>query len=188
MPSQAPFKPRLWNADYSQLELRIFASVTGTRWMIETYMDPNGDIHAATGERVFGIPKAQQTPTMRVKAKTLNFGMAYGAEGENVEEQIMTNALRYPELEIRVPSLQECKDMVKQFWRAAPEAMEWKNAVVEIVRERGFSETLYGRRRYLPHIRSGNSELRSHAARQAVNHVIQGTAADIIKMAALLIY
>lgn len=177
----------LWNADYSQLELRIFASVTRCQWMVNTFAE-GGDIHAATAEFVLGIPKAQQTPVIRVRAKTLNFGMAYGAQGETVEDQIMTFALRYPELEIAIPSLAECKEMVKLYWQRAPEAQEWKDFYTELVRDRGYSETLYGRRRYLPFIRSQNQDLRSGAERQAINHVIQGTAADIIKMAALLVH
>lgn len=179
----------LWNADYSQLELRIFASVTRTRWMVETFLDPDGDIHAATCVNVLGVSRADaKIPHVRVKGKTLNFGIGYGATGETVEEQIMTFALRYPELDIKIPSLVECKEMVKAFWQRAPEALEWKEFYVELVRDRGYSETLYGRRRYLPFIRSLNQDLRAGAERQAINHVIQGTAADIIKLAALMIY
>lgn len=178
----------LWNADYSQLELRIFASVTKCRWMVEEFMNPDGDIHAATGQYVLGIPKHQQTPAIRTRSKTLNFGMAYGAAGETVEDQIMTFALRYPNLDIKIPSLAECNEMVKLYWQRAPEAQEWKDWYIEVVRDRGYSETMYGRRRYLPFIRSMNQDLRSGAERQAINHVIQGTAADIIKMASLMIY
>ena len=181
--------PMLWNADYSQLELRIFAYVTKCRWMVDTFQQ-DGDIHAATGQIVLGISPAElkANPSMRTRAKTLNFGMAYGAQGETVEEQIIKTALQRPDLNIKIPSLAECKEMVKTFWTKAPEAKEWVIFIQELVRDRGYSETLYGRRRYLPFIRSNNSELRAHAERQAVNHVIQGSAADIIKNAALMLW
>jgi DNA polymerase-1 len=178
----------LWQADYSQLELRIFASVTKTRWMVETFLDPDGDIHAATALQVLGIPKENQTKSVRTRAKTLNFGMAYGAQGETVEEQITIYALRYPELDIDIPPLVECKAMVDKFWKKSPEAVEWKDYVVDVARDRGYTETLYGRRRYYPFIRSMNRELSQKAEREAINHIIQGTAADIIKMAALMLW
>lgn len=188
MTSAAP-KPVIWQADYSQLELRIFASVTKTRWMIETFADPAGDIHAATAMRVLGVTATQaKQPDVRTRAKVLNFGMAYGAQGETVEEQIIVFALRNPELPIKIPSLQECRDMVKAYWNAAPEAEAWREFYLDVVRNQGFSETLYGRRRYLPHINHPSADLRSHSERQAINHVIQGTAGDIIKMAALMLW
>lgn len=177
----------LWDADESQLELRIFAFVTKCQWMIQTFQE-DGDIHAATGEVVLGVPRQRQDASFRVRAKTLNFGIAYGGQGEAVEEQIIKVALQRPELNIQVPTLAECKELVKKFWQRAPEAMEWVQFIQELVRDRGYSETLYGRRRYLPFIRSQNSELRMRAERQAVNHVIQGTAADIIKNAALMLW
>lgn len=181
-------KSVLWAADYSQLELRIFASVTKTRWMVETFLDPNGDIHAATAERVLGIPKEKQTPSVRTRSKNLNFGMAYGAQGETIENQIIVFALRNPEMQITIPSLSECRDMVKDYWKAAPEAAEWKEWYLDRCRELGYSETLYGRRWYLPHLRHPSQDLRARAERQAVNLHIQGTASDIIKQAQLMLH
>lgn len=179
-----------WNADYSQLELRIFARATGCKWMLDTFINGanGGDIHAATCAMVLGVRKEDQTPSIRIRGKTLNFGMAYGAAGETIEEQIIKFALANPELALALPSLAECKELVKLFWDRAPEAREWVQFIKELCRDRGYSETLFGRRRYLPDIRSNNDEYRSTAERQAVNHVIQGTAADIIKNAALMIW
>lgn len=180
--------PAIWQMDYSQLELRIFASATKTQWMLETFADPKGDIHAATAMNVLGIPIAKQTPDIRTRAKTLNFGMAYGAQGETVEEQITVFALRNPDKNISIPSLAECKEMVKLYWQRAPEAQEWKDYMIETFRDRGYAETLYGYRRYLPFIRSGNPSLRQAAEREGINHIIQGTAGQIIKQAGLLIW
>ena len=188
MAKSATHEAALWQMDYSQLELRIFASVTKTSWMLETFADPDGDIHAATGFRVLGVPPEHQTPDLRTRAKTLNFGMAYGAQGETVEEQITVYALRNPDKEIRIPSLAECKAMVKLYWERAPEAQAWKEFVIEMMKDRGYAETLYGFRRYLPHIRSYNSELRGAAEREGINHIIQGTAGQIIKQASLMIW
>lgn len=177
----------IWNADYSQLELRIFAFASKCRAMIETFQE-NGDIHATTTWRVFGVHPKDQTPDLRVRGKALNFGMSYGAQGETVEEQIMIQALRRPDLGIRIPSLSECNDMVKAYWAAYPEAWEWVGFIHDLTRDKEYAETLYGRRRYLPHIRHSGSDLRARAERQSVNHIIQGTAGDIIKMAELMLH
>ena len=177
-----------WNADYSQLELRILAFASKCSAMIETFLDPNGDIHAQTTWRVFGVHPKDQTPTLRTRGKTLNFGMGYGAQGETVQEQIMKVALERPELNIAVPSLTECKEMVKMFWRAYPETAEWVAFIHELTRDRGYSETLYGRREYFPFARSPNAELRARVDRQAVNMIIQGTAGDLIKLAARMLW
>jgi DNA polymerase-1 len=180
--------PAIWQMDYSQLELRIFASATKTKWMLETFADPDGDIHAATALNVLGIPKDRQTADIRTRAKTLNFGMAYGAQGATVEEQITVFALRNPDKHIEIPTLAECNEMVKLYWQRAPEAQEWKDYMIETFRDRGYAETLYGYRRYLPFIRSGNDSLRAGAEREGINHIIQGTAGQIIKQATLLIW
>lgn len=180
--------PAIWQMDYSQLELRIFASATKTSWMLETFADPKGDIHAATALRVLGIPLERQTADVRTRAKTLNFGMAYGAQGATVEEQITVFALRNPDKNISIPSLAECNEMVKLYWQRAPEAQEWKDYMIETFRDRGYAETLYGYRRYLPFIRSNNDSLRASSEREGINHIIQGTAGQIIKMATQLIW
>ena len=172
-----------WNADYSQLELRIFAFASKCQAMTQTFAE-GGDIHATTTWRVFGVHPKDQTPQLRVRGKALNFGMSYGAQGETVEEQITVFALRNPQMHIPIPSLTECKDMVKAYWKAYPEAKEWVEFEHELIRDRGYAETFYGRRIYLPYIRHSNSELRARAQRQGVNGIVQGTAGDLIKMAA----
>lgn len=177
----------LWNADYSQLELRIFASLTGCRWMVETFLE-GGDIHAATAQRVLHVAVKDQTPVIRVRAKALNFGMAYGAQGDTIQEQIIKTSLQNPQLNIPVPTLAECQEMVKAYWREAPEAFQWVSFIHEDTRDKGYQETLYGRRRYFPWANSGNSQLRARVDRQSVNHIIQGTAGDLIKMAALMLW
>lgn len=175
----------LWNADYSQLELRIFAFVLKCRAMTETFMDPKGDIHATTVERIYGIPKAKQTAVHRIKGKTLNFGMAYGASGETVEEQITTFALRMPELEIEIPSLSECNDLVKEFWKAYPDAKQGVEYMHSWMQDHRYAEDLYGRRLQLPFANSSNGSLRARALRQGFNMMVQGPAGTMIKMAAL---
>lgn len=176
-----------WDADYSQLELRIFAFASKDPAMIQTFQE-GGDIHATTTWRVFGVRPEDQTPVLRVRGKTLNFGMSYGAQGETVQEQILKAALLRPDLHIPIPSLAECKEMVKNYWKAYPVAREYVEFIKDMVRERYWSETFYGRREYFPFIRSNVPELRARAERQAVNLIIQGTAGDLIKMAALLLY
>ena len=179
----------LWGADYSQLEIRIFARVTKCRAMIETYQ-AGGDLHALTAHRVFGIPPDElpKYPDLRTRAKTLNFGIAYGAEADTVQETILKVSLRDPEKGIKIPSLDECREMVKGFWRAYPEAEEWVTYMKGLFRRQGYAEDIFKRRRYLPDLLSWNSDLRARAERQGINHCIQGPAGTITKNAQLMIW
>lgn len=187
--SQRDLFPITWDCDYSQLELRIFAFASKCSAMIRTFQE-DGDIHATTMGTLFGIAPDQvkDYPVMRVKAKAFNFGATYGAGGETTQELITIQALRFPELEIPIPTLAECKELLKVFWRGYPEGWEWIQFIKDVNRERGYAETFYGRREYLPLARSYNSELRAQADRQGVNMTVQGTAGDLIKMAAYLLY
>ena len=183
---RAPPGYYIWCADYNQLELRIMASVSRCSAMIEAY-SRDEDIHALTGWRVFGIPAANLTPEMRVRCKTLNFGVAYEAEAGAVQKQILKAALEHPELNIKVPTIEECRLLIREYWKAYPEVREFREFIHALTEERGYSATLYGRRRYLPLIYSQVPELRARAQRQGWNLVIQGTAGDIVKNAQLLV-
>jgi len=178
----------IWGFDYSQLELRIMAFASGCEALIDAFRR-GVDAHATTAWRVFGIPESQvrEHPEIRRRAKTLNFLVGYGGQGELVQKRLMEASLLEPDLDIEVPSVAECRYMVAEFYKSYPEIMDWKYRVVEATKQYGYSRTLYGRRRYLPHITHPNKELREHAARQAVNHVIQGTAGDFVKIAGIAI-
>jgi len=183
----APGGQVIWAADYSQLELRILARVAGCRAMIEAFQRDE-DIHALTAWRVFGILPANLTDPWRVRAKTLNFGIAYEAQAGAVQKQLQEAILLHPELGLKVPTLDECAKLVAEFWRSYPEVKAAVDFVHYRSRERGFSETMYGRRRYLPMLRHPAQELRLRAERQAWNLVIQGTAGDIAKNSGLMIF
>jgi DNA polymerase-1 len=124
---------------------------------------------------------------MRVRCKALNFGVGYGAEKDIIHEQILKAALEYPELHIVVPDLNECRHLISEYWKAYPEVREYRDFIHALIQERGYSATMYGRRRQLPLINSSVPELRSRAQRQGWNLVIQGTAGDIMKNAELMV-
>lgn len=176
----------LWGADYNQLELRVLARLSGCRAMIEAY-SRGEDIHALTAWRVFGIPSQSLTPEMRVRSKTLNFGISYEASAEGVFKQLREAALKYPELSLSVPTIKDCQRLVNEYFRAYPEvrsAVEFSHAQTQ---RKGYSETLYGRRRYLPNINHPAWEVRGKAQRQGWNHQVQGTAGDIMKGGQLVV-
>jgi DNA polymerase-1 len=183
---RAPPGYLVWCADYNQLELRIMASVSKCTPMIEAYARGE-DIHALTGWRVFGIPPGQMTPEMRVRAKTLNFGTGYGGEADILQELITKAALEHPELHIKIPTIEECKLLLREFWKAYPEIREFRAFIHTLAEDRGYSATLYGRRRNLPLIYSPVWKVKAHAQRQAWSQVVQGTAGDIVKNAQLLV-
>jgi DNA polymerase-1 len=124
---------------------------------------------------------------MRVRAKTLNFGIAYEASPDAVEKQVKRAALLYPELHLSIPTRKDCELLVREFFRAYPEVPQAVAFHHEQTRQRGYSETMYGRRRYLPNIDHPSQELRSRAERQSWNLVIQGTAGDIMKAGELVV-
>jgi len=183
---RAPPGYLVWCADYNQLELRIMASVSKCTSMIDAYARGE-DIHALTGWRVFGIPPGNMTPEMRVRAKTLNFGTGYGGEADILQELITKAALEHPELHIKIPTIEECKLLLREFWKAYPEIREFRAFIHTLAEDRGYSSTLYGRRRNLPLIYSQVWKVKAHAQRQAWSQVVQGTAGDIVKNAQLLV-
>lgn len=176
----------LWAADHSQLELRIMARRSGCGAMIEAFQSDQ-DIHALTAWRVFGITARNLTPEMRVRAKTLNFGVGYEASAGAVQKQVMKAALLFPELNLTVPSMKDCQLLIREFFKAYPEVPIAIEQAHETTRRLGYSETLYRRRRYLPNINHPSQELRARAERQAWNLQIQGTAGDIMKSGQLVV-
>lgn len=160
----------LLSADYSQVELRLMAHLSGDENLIGAFRDGQ-DIHSATAARLFGVPIAEVTPEQRRKAKTANFGIIYGISAFGLKQR-MGNI-----------TMEEAKQIIDGYFRSYPKVREYMQRVVEEAREKGYVETIFGRRRYLPDIRSGNSVVRSLAERNAINAPLQGSAADIIKLA-----
>jgi DNA polymerase-1 len=161
--------PMLLAADYSQIELRIVAHMSEDPALIEAFQRDE-DIHAATAARVFGVPLAEVTPGMRRRAKVFNFGVMYGLSdyGLSVREKI---------------SREEAAEFIRTYFEKYPGIQRYVSETIQRVREYGYAENLYGRRRYIPEIHSTNRNVRNAAERAAINMPVQGTAADIIKVA-----
>ena len=165
----------IFSADYSQVELRLMAHLSGDEALIEAFRHGE-DIHRATAARLFGVPLEEVTPEQRGKAKTANFGISYGISAFGLKQR-MGNI-----------TLDEARAIIDGYFRAYPQVKAYMERVVADAREKGYVETIFGRRRYLPDIRSGNSVVRSLAERNAINAPIQGSAADIIKIAMIRIH
>ena len=159
----------LLTADYAQIELRILASMSGDEAMQETFRK-DGDIHTDAASRVYDIDPDEVTPDQRSKAKEVNYGIPYGISPWGLAQRM------------RMP-VDEAQDIIKQYRKSYPGVSQLLNELVEKAQEKGYAETLLGRRRYLPNIDSSNSNERSAAERVAVNMPIQGTQADMIKIA-----
>lgn len=158
-------------ADYSQIELRVMAHLSGDALMIQAFEDGH-DVHAATAAAIFDVETDAVDRTMRSQAKVINFGLLYGMGPQRLAR----------ETGFTIP---EAKDFIERYFASFPTVRDWLDATVESARERGYVETLMGRRRLLPDIDSKNSRLRSFAENAAVNTPVQGSAADIIKLAML---
>lgn len=157
------------SADYSQIELRIMAHLSQDQHLIQAFR--NGiDIHSATAEKIFGVPHDQVTPEQRRVAKTANFGIMYGISSFGLSQRLGI-------------SRTEAKKLIDDYFNAFPAIRSFIDDTLTFAREKGYVETLFGRRRYLPDINAKNATVRSLAERNAVNAPIQGTAADIIKLA-----
>ena len=162
------------SADYSQIELRLMAHFSQDEHMLAAFRSGQ-DIHAATAARIYGLPIEQITKDQRRKAKTANFGIIYGISAFGLAQQLDC-------------SRTEAKQLIDDYFAAFPRVISYIESQRELARQRGYAETLFGRKRYLPDIHSQNATVRSFAERNAVNAPIQGTAADIIKMAMVSIH
>jgi DNA polymerase I len=165
---------RLLSADYSQIELRIIAALSHEQAMLEAFK-AGVDIHTATAARVFGVFPDLVTPEMRRKAKMVNFGIAYGISAFGLSQRL------------GIPR-KEAGDIIDQYFHQFPGIRRYMDATIEFARKHGFVETVTGRRRYIRDIRSANNTLRGAAERNAINAPIQGTAADMIKLAMISIH
>ncbi len=159
----------LLSADYSQIELRVIASLSGDKGMIEAFAQ-NLDIHAATAAKVFGVGLSEVTAEMRRKAKMVNFGIAYGISAFGLSQRLGI-------------SRSEAADIIEAYFKQYSGIRRYMRDTIHFAREHGYVETVTGRRRYLRDIKSGNATVRGAAERNAINAPIQGTAADMIKIA-----
>ncbi len=160
---------QLMAADYAQIELRILASMSGDEAMQQTFRE-NGDIHTDAAARVFGIDPDDVTRDQRRKAKEVNYGIPYGVSPWGLAQRLRT-------------SVSEAQELIDQYRTSYPGVSTFLSKLVEQARDKGYAETLLGRRRYVPNIDASNSNRRSFAERVAVNMPIQGTQADMIKIA-----
>lgn len=163
-----------FSADYSQIELRIMAHLSGDANMIEAFREGD-DIHAATAAKVYKIGIDEVTREQRSKAKTANFGIIYGISVFGLAERMNVDR-------------KEAKELIDGYFATYPHIKEYMDKSIERAREQGYIETIFGRKRYLPDINSRNSVVRGYAERNAINAPIQGSAADIIKVAMVRIY
>jgi len=161
-------------ADYSQIELRIIAALSKEETMIEAFKNGE-DIHASTASKVFNVPLAEVTKTQRSNAKTVNFGIIYGVSAFGLSNQ--TDLSR-----------SEAKTLIDTYYSTYPKLKAYMSKQVDFARDHGYVQTVLGRRRYLKDINSRNAVVRGAAERNAVNAPIQGSAADIIKIAMINIY
>ena len=157
------------SADYSQIELRLLAHLSGDKHLIEEFCSGQ-DFHARTASRVFGIPVEEITPELRSRAKAVNFGIVYGQQAYGLAQSL------------DIP-FYEAKEMIDRYFEAYPGVRSYLDDVVAQAHEKGYAETLFGRRRYIPELKAKNPGQRGFGERTAMNHPMQGTAADIIKLA-----
>lgn len=164
----------LLSADYSQIELRIVASISGDPNMCEAFQTGK-DIHTATAAKVFGVAEADVTKEMRYKAKSVNFGIIYGQGAFGLSENL------------NIPRA-EAKELIDNYFKEYPSIKSYMDTEINFARENGFVQTLLGRKRWLRDITSNNQTVRSFAERNAINAPIQGSAADMIKVAMINIH
>jgi DNA polymerase-1 len=165
---------KLLSADYSQIELRIIAAVSKEKTMLEAFA-AGADIHTATAARVFDVFPEMVNPEMRRKAKMVNFGIAYGISAFGLSQRLGI-------------ARKEAVDIINNYFKQFPGIRRYMDDTIAFARQNGYVETLTGRRRYLRDIRSSNNTIRGSAERNAINAPIQGTAADMIKLAMVNIH
>jgi DNA polymerase-1 len=162
------------SADYSQIELRVMAHASKDANMLSAFTN-NEDIHTSTASKIFGVPPAEVTRDMRRKAKTANFGIIYGISAFGLSQRLT------------IPR-KEASELIDGYFRSFPEVKTYMDKCIADARVRGYVETIMRRRRYIPDIQSNNSIIRGVAERNAINSPIQGSAADIIKLAMVNIH
>lgn len=165
---------RLISADYSQIELRIVAAISGDENMIAAFKD-NKDIHTATAAKVYGVAESEVTKDMRRAAKAVNFGIIYGQSAFGLAENIGV-------------SRTEAKTIIDNYFTQYPSIKKYMDGSVNYAKEHGYVQTVMGRKRWLKDIYSANFTVRGYAERNAINMPIQGTAADMIKMAMIVVH
>jgi DNA polymerase-1 len=156
-------------ADYSQIELRLLAHLSGDEGLIEAFVEGE-DFHASTAARVFGVSVDEVTPQLRSRAKAVNFGIVYGQQAYGLSQSLGVG-------------FQEAQEMIARYFKAYPQVRRYLDETVEEAREQGWVQTMYGRKRHIKELRSSNSNTRGFGERTAMNHPMQGSAADIIKLA-----
>lgn len=165
-----PGKGRIFlSADYSQIELRLMAHLSGDSDMIADFLSGQ-DIHSATASKIFGVPVSEVTREMRSRAKTANFGIIYGISAFGLSERLNIGR-------------KEAKELIDGYFNSYPGVKRYMDESISKARESGYVTTMFGRRRYLPDIHSKNQVVRGNAERNAINAPLQGSAADIIKIA-----
>ena len=163
-----------FSADYSQIELRIMAHLSGDTNMIDAF-NHDYDVHAATAAKIYKVPMEEVTKDMRRKAKTANFGIIYGISVFGLAERMGVDR-------------GEARQLIDGYFETYPQIKEYMDKSIEKARDNGYVETIFHRKRYLPDINSRNATVRGYAERNAINAPIQGSAADIIKVAMAHIY
>lgn len=155
--------------DYSQIELRLLAHLSGDEHLVRAFNEGE-DFHAETAARVFGVPVSEVTPDLRSRAKAVNFGIVYGQQAYGLSQSLHI-------------SMAEARDMIDRYYEAYRGVRTFLDNVVARAKQTGYAETMYGRRRHIPELKAKNPQLRGFGERTAMNHPMQGTAADIIKIA-----
>ena len=155
--------------DYSQIELRLLAHLSGDEHLVRAFNEGE-DFHAETAARVFGVPVSEVTPDLRSRAKAVNFGIVYGQQAYGLSQSLHI-------------SMAEARDMIDRYYEAYPGVRTFLDNVVARAKQTGYAETMYGRRRHIPELKAKNPQQRGSGERTAMNHPMQGTAADIIKIA-----
>ncbi len=157
------------SADYSQIELRLLAHLSGDAHLIDAFRS-GADFHSATAARVFGVPVEEVTPELRSRAKAVNFGIVYGQQAFGLSQSL------------RIP-FGEAQAMIDRYFTAYPVVRAYLDNIVAQAHEKGYALTMFGRKRHIPELRAHNAQQRAFGERTAMNHPMQGTAADIIKKA-----
>ena len=164
----------LVGGDYSQIELRVMAHLSGDANLIEAF-ERREDVHASTARRIFGVREGPLDPALRARAKVVNFGVMYGMGARSLSQQMGIG-------------LAEAQDFIRHYFEVYSGIREFLDRSLDEARQRGYAVTLFGRRRYLSGLTSANGAVQSLAERAAINTPIQGSAADLMKLAMIRVH